>query len=124
MTRDQERGLIVLLGVSLLVGGAILLWPDGKGVPDVATKPVVISGVTVFSPLVKERGKIHLNSATLSELVELPGIGEALAARIIAYRSDHGPFRSVDDLVGVSGIGPRTVDGLREFATVDDGDAP
>jgi len=41
----------------------------------------------------------------------------ALAARIVAYRQAHGSFERVDDLVAVDGIGPRTVEGLREAAT-------
>lgn len=48
---------------------------------------------------------VHLNSAGVADLEQLPGIGPALAQRIVDYRSAHGPFRSVDDLRQVSGFG-------------------
>ena len=52
-------------------------------------------------------GRINVNTATQSELEELPGIGPALAARIIEHRRRHGPFRSAADLEKVSGIGEK-----------------
>jgi competence ComEA-like helix-hairpin-helix protein len=57
---------------------------------------------------------LSLNRATAEELAELPGIGAAKAAAIVAFRRRHGPFRNMDDLAKVSGIGSRTVEGLRE----------
>jgi competence protein ComEA len=48
---------------------------------------------------------VHLNSAAAEDLEELPGIGPALAQRIVDYRTAHGPFHSVDDLQQVSGFG-------------------
>ena len=56
---------------------------------------------------------IHLNSATVEELDGLDGIGPALAARIVEYRTAHGGFRSVDDLGQVPGIGPARMEALR-----------
>ena len=48
---------------------------------------------------------VELNQATVEELQSLPGIGPALSARIVAYRAEHGPFKSVDQLTEVKGIG-------------------
>ena len=56
---------------------------------------------------------IDLNFATKAELRLIPGIGDALAQRIVEYRTNVGPFRSIDDLRKVSGIGPKTLDRLR-----------
>lgn len=63
---------------------------------------------------------LNLNTATAPELDELPGIGEVLADRIVAYREEQGPLRSVDDLSRVEGISTRMVDELRPLVTVDD----
>ena len=48
---------------------------------------------------------VQLNQATAEELQALPGIGPALSERIVAYRTEHGPFKSVDQLIEVKGIG-------------------
>jgi competence protein ComEA len=56
---------------------------------------------------------VHLNSATVEQLDGLDGIGPSLAARIVAWRSAHGGFHSVDDLGEVSGIGPARLEALR-----------
>ena len=63
-------------------------------------------------------GPININTATESELEELPGIGPVLAQRILDYRTDHGPFPTVDALDEVSGIGPATMDELTDLITV------
>ncbi|OYX54375.1 MAG: hypothetical protein B7Y93_06435 [Micrococcales bacterium 32-70-13] len=63
-------------------------------------------------------GRVNLNTADAVALETLPGVGPAIAARIIAWRDANGPFRSVDELTAVSGIGERTLEGLRDRATV------
>ncbi len=61
---------------------------------------------------------VNINTADATALDKLPGIGPALAGRIVAYREEYGPFQSVDDLDAVSGISPRMVDELRPLITV------
>jgi len=61
---------------------------------------------------------IEINSAPRGELELLPRIGPKLAERVIEYRRQHGPFRSVDDLGLVPGIGPKTLEQLRPFVVV------
>lgn len=64
---------------------------------------------------------INVNTASSGELEGLPGIGPSKAAAIIQYRSDNGPFTSVDALTNVPGIGAKTVESLRSDAEVGDG---
>jgi competence protein ComEA len=54
-------------------------------------------------------GPVHINTATAQELQRLPGVGPAMAQRIIDYRNQHGPFTSMADLDDVPGIGPAKV---------------
>jgi competence protein ComEA len=61
---------------------------------------------------------INVNTADATQLEELPGIGEVLAAAIVTYREDNGPFASVDQLDEVSGIGPATLENIRDLVTV------
>ena len=63
-------------------------------------------------------GPINVNTATLDQLDSLPGIGPTLAQRIIDYREQHGPFRSVEDLLNVSGIGDARLADLKPLVTV------
>jgi len=60
---------------------------------------------------------IDVNSATAEELELLPRIGPTLAARVIAEREAAGPFDSVEGLLRVRGIGPRTLERLRPLIT-------
>jgi competence protein ComEA len=61
---------------------------------------------------------VNVNVASAEELETLPGIGEVLAATIIQYREENGPFTSVDQLIEVSGIGEVTLEEIRELVTV------
>ena len=63
---------------------------------------------------------INVNSAPLSELDLLPGIGPALGQRIIEYRNEHGFFEHIDELQEVSGIGPRTLEKMKPLITLGD----
>lgn len=63
-------------------------------------------------------GALNVNNATTEELIALPEIGPALAGRIIAYRTAHGGFRSIDDLALVTGISPKMVAKLAGLVTV------
>lgn len=61
---------------------------------------------------------VNLNTATAEQLDALPGVGPVLAGRIVAWRSDHGPFTSVDELDAVSGIGAKMLANIRPLVSV------
>jgi competence protein ComEA len=61
---------------------------------------------------------VNINTATEPELESLTGVGPVTANAIIQYRTEHGPFATVDDLLNVSGIGPATLEELRPQVTV------
>lgn len=61
---------------------------------------------------------VHLNSASEQELTSLPGIGPGKARAIVTWRSEHGPFRAVDDLARVPGIGPSLLARIAGLVTV------
>ena len=61
---------------------------------------------------------VNINTATAAELQTLKGIGAKKAADIVAYREQNGPFKTVEDLVKVKGIGPATVEKNRAELTV------
>lgn len=65
-----------------------------------------------------ESDVVNLNTATLDQLETLSGIGEVLAQRILDYREEHGPFKSVEDLLNVSGIGDKRLADLKPHITV------
>jgi competence protein ComEA len=60
------------------------------------------------------QGPVHLNTATLDELDELPGVGPVTAQKIVEYRQTQGAFASVDDLDAIPGIGPARLEELRK----------
>jgi competence ComEA-like helix-hairpin-helix protein len=77
---------------------------DGHPAASTKTTPAVATEVTPAAT-----AKVELNSATLEELVALPGVGRKLAERIVAHR----PYATVDDLAAVPGIGPKTLAKVR-----------
>ena len=62
-------------------------------------------------------GKININSADVERLTDLPGIGPSYAQRIVDYRKEFGPFKTIEDLLNVRGIGDRTFEKIRDRIT-------
>jgi competence protein ComEA len=82
-----------------------------------------LSYIEIYVPQAGETAsiqKIDINCAEPWLLEALPGIGEVLAQRIADYRSENGPFRTIEDLLKVSGIGEATLDNIRDYITVSD----
>lgn len=64
------------------------------------------------------KAPLDLNSATAAELETLPGIGKVYAERIVAYRTQHGPFKSSEEIMQVQGIGPACYEQIRDLIVV------
>src|SRR6266446_4914670 len=62
--------------------------------------------------------KVNINTAGVDELVALPGIGRAYAERIVEYRQKNGPFKKVEDILNVRGIGEKTFERIRDRLTI------
>jgi competence protein ComEA len=103
----RNRTIATLVAVALLVGAGAAVTPLSA----TTKKPKESAGEGVAKP-------VDLNRATQQELTGVPGIGKVLAERIVKFRDRHGPFRRVEDLLKVKGIGEKSFDKLRPHVTV------
>jgi competence protein ComEA len=117
----------------LYIGGAvanpgIYPWQEGDSLQTVLLHAGIesdadLSHIEIYVPRPGETAsaqKIDINRAESWLLEALPGVGEVLAQRIVDYRSENDPFRTVEDLVKVSGIGSATLEQIRDLITVSD----
>ena len=134
MRRQEKFGKVhfVLIALTLVFLGALavsVLRERGAAAGDayrVKTGRAVSAETAEYTETVERAGvdagkPLDINAATEEELQELIGIGPALARAIVDYRAEHGPFRSVDELLEVSGIGEGKLGGFREEVTVNGG---
>ena len=113
LTRDADVDRIDL--AAPLTDGALVYLPRrGQALPP---GPVVGGGGSTPGGTAGDGSSstlvLDLNTATAEQLDALPGVGPTTAAAIVAYRDQHGPFRSVDDLADVTGIGPAKLAQIR-----------
>ena len=78
--------------------------------------PAAARGATPPAPISGE--KVNINTAGVDELVTLPGIGKAYAERIVEYRQKNGPFKKVEDIINVRGIGEKTFERIKDRLTI------
>ncbi len=115
--RSAQVALAALLGLAL----GLLAW-YGYGTLRLASRPTDLDTPPQFT-------RLDLNRADHAQLIQMPNVGDNLARRIEAYRTEHHGFRDVDELRHVSGIGPTMLERLRPFVYVevfedDEPDAP
>lgn len=72
----------------------------------------------VYSDEIYIDGHLNINAAGKEDISQLPGIGDTLTQRIIAYRQTNGPFKEIDDLLLVEGMGPNKLDRIRDYITI------
>ena len=112
--RDNADLTLLNLAAPLVDGQQILVPKEG------ASASGTVSGTTPGTTGApgSTGGLVNINTADEATLETLNGVGPVLAASIIAYRTEHGPFTSIDQLDEVSGIGPATMEDLRSQVTV------
>lgn len=76
------------------------------------------AGVAMAAPKQAPAGKVNINTATVQQLAELPGIGVKLAARIVEYRQKSGGFKAAQELMNVQGVGEKNFARLQPHLTV------
>lgn len=105
MSRLHPLAALVLAAV-LLVPAATLAQAPGQPAP-----PAAATTTPASTP-------VNLNTATVEQLDSLPGIGRAMAARILEYRQKAGSFKKVEELMNVRGIGEKNFLKLKPLVTV------
>ena len=117
--RKPTRGELVLLGLTAVFLCALA----GLSARDrAALEPGAVIETEITVPreeIAPDFPPVNINTAGMEELDTLPGIGESLAGRIIAWREANGPFTSIEQIMEVSGIGEATFAELRDRVTVD-----
>lgn len=67
----------------------------------------------------QEKGKVNINTATVKELVQLKGVGNQYAQKIVSYREAEGPFKKPEDIMNVQGVGQKTWEMNKDLIVVD-----
>jgi len=94
--------------------------PESPAAPEPGAQPPGSSGQAAERPGAPRDsdGRININTASRSELTDLPGIGTVLADRIVEYRNANGPYSRIEDIRNVSGIGERRFEAIMDKITV------
>jgi len=115
----EERWVVVGLTLLILFGSGVR-WYEHRFTPEPLAPLLEVPDSTIAFGSEHSEGREEsprdLNRATREELELLPGIGPVKADRIVRWREEHGQFHSLEDLLGVNGIGPKTVARLRGSA--------
>lgn len=111
----HEKMVITFLSLSFLVGSGILYYQKSHSPVELEVLPLEAE----TESLLREARLVNINEASLKELTRLPGIGPVLAQRILDYRKSYGPFKKLDDIRQVEGIGPKKFSQIRELLTLE-----
>lgn len=121
LTSDDTNGDTHFDGMSSFTPSTITLTTTVNAGTDTGTDTGLSSGgkkVTGGAPGVSSGGLVNINTASLTQLEELPGVGPATAQSIVEYRTANGAFSSVEELTAVDGIGQGKLAKIRGHATV------
>lgn len=91
--------------------------PEATAAPETPETPIEASLPAEDVDMVID-GKININTADAETLMRIKGIGESLSQRIITYRTEHGPFEAIEEIVNVNGIGAKKFEDMRDMICV------
>jgi competence protein ComEA len=114
----KERFASAVLIITLAIGIAADVF-DQEGTDDSVSGQGDVRAVDSCASPAQEYRRLDINVATEDELVILPGIGPKKARSIVDWRDRNGPFTNVNELTSVHGIGPKTLEGLRQYVCAD-----
>lgn len=116
----------VLIGIALILLAIVVIYnglfvaPKKEEETTTVTTTVATTVATTAQTVTtsSSNGKVNINIASAAELETLKGIGPSKAQAIIDYRTEHGDFKSINDLLKVSGIGEKTLANIKDYICV------
>jgi competence protein ComEA len=127
---NTERKVILFLVVTLLAGAGIRLYQatfpsapqfdyraSDSTFAALSAAPEDSSSEAVKEGIGDASGKLNINTATKQQLLDLPGVGEVTADRILTYRAETGKFSDVDELRAIKGMSKKKIENLRPLIT-------
>lgn len=115
----KERLVLLFLTMSLFVGLVISLYHKYRTRKEMQAIAIEFSRPeTTFTPVMR---LVNINQAAIEDLDRLPGIGPALAQRIIDFRTKQGMFKKKEDIMRISGIGKKKFEALKDKISVENG---
>ena len=103
--------MVIVLSIGIVAGVFL-----GRNLPSNTVHiPLADEQMVTSSTVFIAEALININTATTSQLMDLPGIGETLANRIVEYRNQNGQFHSIDELLQIDGIGQKKLDQIQHL---------
>lgn len=118
----MKKASMIMVAMTVLFctfcGGFFLARNLSKSPVSVSAVPTTTVADTTPDSSAAKQEKVNINTATAAELMNLDGIGQVLADRIIAYRNANGSFKSLAELANVEGIGDKKLEDILDQITL------
>lgn len=86
-----------------------------KSIYSIILTVVLLAGLSTAAMANSNAGKVDINHATAAELQQLKGVGQVVSERIVTYREQSGPFKAIEEIMNVKGIGEKTFEKIKEL---------
>jgi len=107
----QERKALLLIAILILIGSLLRLFNPGPLLSNYQSNTAKEAAGIKSQPEIM----VNINLASCDQLEKIPGIGSVIAQRIITYRQQFGPLKSLEDLKKVKGIGDKKLENIRQY---------